>query len=99
MFTNTPKQLAQIVLIFLLIIGCLTVIMPFIGAILFAFILWISTWRMYKRFILIPIGVNHKTVSALIATFILLLLLIIPTTFLALTLVDRGDALINYLSL
>lgn len=98
MFNNTPKQLAQIVLIFLLIIGCLTVIMPFIGAILFAFILWISTWRMYKRFILIPIGVNHKTVSALIATFILLLLLIIPTTFLALTLVDRGDALINYLS-
>lgn len=98
MLNNTPKQLAQIVLIFLLIIGCLSVIMPFIGAILFAFILWISTWRMYQRYILIPIGVNRKTISALIATFILLLLLIIPTTFLALTLVDRGDALINYLA-
>lgn len=98
MLNNNPKQLAQIVLISLLIIGCLTVIMPFIGAILFAFILWISCWKMYQRYILIPIGVNRKTISALIATFILLLLLIIPTTFLALTLVDKGNDLIDYLA-
>ncbi len=97
MFEN-PKRFAQIVVISLLIIGCLTVIKPFIGAILFAFILWISTWKVYQRYILQLVGKNRKNLSALIATCILLLLLIIPTTFLALTLVDKGNALIDYLA-
>jgi hypothetical protein len=33
----------------LLIIGCVTVLLPFIGALLFAFVLWICTWRFYAE--------------------------------------------------
>ena len=41
--TDDPKRLAQIALVALLIIGCIAVLLPLIGAILFAFVLWICT--------------------------------------------------------
>ncbi|MBL8432469.1 MAG: AI-2E family transporter, partial [Dechloromonas sp.] len=46
---NDPKQLAQIALVALLIIGCIAVLLPMIGAILFAFVLWICTWPAYSE--------------------------------------------------
>ena len=38
---DDPKRLAQVTLVALLIIGCIAVLLPLIGAILFAFVLWI----------------------------------------------------------
>ena len=46
---SDPKRLAQIALVVLLIIGCIALLLPFIGAILFAFVVWICTWPLYAE--------------------------------------------------
>ncbi len=88
-----PKTLAQIALIGFLIIGCFQVLSPFLGAILFAFVLWIASWPFYRRQILSRIR-KQKTLAALIATSILLGILIVPTLLLTLTFAQSIDQVI-----
>ncbi len=92
--TTFPKTLAQIALIGFLIVGCFQVVSPFLGSILFAFVLWLTTWPYYRRHILARVK-RRKTLAALIATSILLSLLIIPTFLLALTFAKSFDQLIT----
>ena len=49
---TTPTYLARIALIGFLIAGCFAVLWPFIGAVLFAFVLWVCTWSFYAGRIL-----------------------------------------------
>ena len=51
-----PKRLAQIALVVLLIVGCVAVLLPFIGAVLFAFVIWICSWERYRDTLLPRIG-------------------------------------------
>ena len=44
---SRSQTAGMIALVVLLIIGCVTVLLPFVGALLFAFVLWICTWRFY----------------------------------------------------
>ena len=53
---SDPKRLAQMALVVLLIIGCITVLLPFIGAVLFAFVVWMCTWRFYAEKLLPWLG-------------------------------------------
>ena len=89
------KTLAQIALVGFLIIGCFQVLSPFLGAILLAFVLWLTTWPAYRRHILARIR-KRKSLAALIATSLLLSLLIIPTFLLALTFAKSFDQLIVF---
>ena len=87
------KTLAQIALVGFLIIGCFQVVSPFLASVLFAFVLWLTTWPYYRRHILARIR-KRKSLAALIATSLLLSLLIIPTFLLALTFAKSFDQLI-----
>ncbi len=95
MFTEeNPKRLAQIALVALLIIGCVAVLLPMIGAILFAFVLWICTWRLYSEKLLPSIGGRH-TLGASLMTLLLVLIMLLPMIFLVGSLVNGAEALIE----
>jgi len=86
--TYDPKQLAQISLVTLLILGCLFVLYPFLAAVLFAAVICISTWPVYG-WLHGKLG-RRDTLAAAVMTLILLLGMVVPTIFLAASL---GDAL------
>lgn len=91
---NDPKRLAQIALVTLLIIGCIAVLLPFIGAILFAFVIWVCAWPAYEEKVLRRLG-NRATVGATLVTASLVLFLLLPTIFLASSLASSADTLIE----
>ena len=69
---SDPKRLAQIALVVLLIIGCIALLLPFIGAILFAFVVWICTWPLYAEKLLPRLG-GRNIVGASLMTLALIL--------------------------
>jgi predicted PurR-regulated permease PerM len=89
---NDPKQLAQIALVALLIIGCIAVLLPMIGAILFAFVLWICTWPAYSERLLPRIG-GRNTLGASLMTLLLVLVMLVPMIFLVGSLASSFDSL------
>ena len=92
---NDPKRLAQIALVVLLIIGCITVLLPFIGAVLFAFVVWISTWRFYAERLRPRLG-GRDTLGASLMTLALIMVMLLPTVFLAGSLANGADKLIDF---
>jgi len=90
-----PKRMAQIALVVLLIIGCIAVLLPFIGAVLFAFVVWICTWRFYADRLLPMLG-GRDTLGASLMTLALVLVLLLPTLFLAGSLANGADNLIDF---
>jgi len=92
---HDPKRLAQIALVVLLIIGCVTVLLPFVGALLFAFVLWICTWRFYADQLLPRIG-GRDNLGASLMTLALVLVMLVPTLFLAGSLANGADKLIDF---
>lgn len=91
-----PKRLAQIALVVLLIIGCIAVLLPFVGAILFAFVIWVSAWDFYSRRLLPRLG-GRRSLGALLVVSILIMILLLPTLFLAGSLASGADSLIGYI--
>ena len=79
---SDPKRLAQIALVVLLIIGCIALLLPFIGAILFAFVVWICTWPLYAEKLLPRLG-GRNIVGASLMTLALILVLLLPTLVMA----------------
>lgn len=90
--TDNPKQLAQIALVVLLIVGCVAVLLPFIGAVLFAFVIWVCTWESYASRLLPRLG-GRDTLGAALLVVALTLILLLPTVFLAGALVSGADGL------
>ena len=93
---ENPKRLAQVALVVLLIIGCVTVLLPFVGAVLFAFVVWMCTWRLYAEKLLPLLG-GRDTLGASLMTLGLVLVLLLPTLFLAGSLANGADNLIDFL--
>lgn len=91
---DDPKRLAQIALVALLIIGCIAVLLPMIGAILFAFVVWICTWPLYADKLLPRIG-GRNTLGATLMTFLLILVMLLPMTFLVTSLASNADSLMS----
>ena len=90
---QNPKQLAQVALVVLLIIGCLAVLWPMIGAVLFAFVLWICTWPFYSGQLLPRLG-GRNTLGASLMTLVLILIMLLPMVFLAGSVANGVDKLI-----
>jgi predicted PurR-regulated permease PerM len=90
-----PKRLAQIALVVLLIVGCIAVLLPFIGAVLFAFVIWVCTWNLYQDKLLPRLG-GRDTLGASLMVLLLVLILLVPTVFLAGALISGGDQLIDW---
>jgi predicted PurR-regulated permease PerM len=91
--TNDPKQLAQISLITLLILGCLLVLYPFLAAVLFAAVVCVTTWPAYVR--LHRWTGERNTLAALVMTLILMLGMLAPTILLAANLGDSLHGLVE----
>lgn len=91
---TSPKRLAQIALVTLLIVGCVIVLWPFIGAVLFAFVLWICTWPFYGRHIL-PLVKGSATRGASLMILMLTVVTLLPMVFLSSSVVTGVDALID----
>jgi predicted PurR-regulated permease PerM len=91
---ENPKRLAQIALVALLILGCITVLRPMIGAVLFAFVIWICTWPLYSKKLL-PRLRGNNTLGASIMTFLLVLVMLLPTLFLAGSIASGANSVID----
>jgi predicted PurR-regulated permease PerM len=91
---SDPKRLAQMALVVLLIIGCIAVLLPFIGAVLFAFVVWMCTWNFYAGKLLPRLG-GRDTLGASLMTLALILVTLLPTLFLAGSLANGADRLIE----
>ena len=87
---SDPKRLAQVALVVLLIVGCIAVLLPFIGAVLFAFVIWVCTWSLYAENLLPRLG-KRRILGAMLMTALFMLLLLVPTGFLAATLINNVD--------
>ena len=97
MFTDSdPKRLAQIALVVLLIVGCIALLLPFIGALLFAFVVWICTWRFYAEKLLPRLG-RRDTLGASLMTGALVLVMLLPTLFLAGSLANGTNNLLGFI--
>ncbi len=92
---ENPKRLAQIALVVLLIIGCVAVLLPFVGALLFALVVWICTWPFYAERVLPRLGGRH-TLGAILTTLLLVILTLLPMGFLAGSLANGADHLIDF---
>ena len=93
---ENPKRLAQVALVALLIIGCIAVLLPFIGAVLFAFVVWICTWSLYSERLLPWLGGRHSLAASLM-TLLLILVMLLPMIFLTGSLISNGDLLVDEL--
>jgi len=91
---DNPKRLAQIALVTLLIIGCVAVLLPMVGAILFAFVLWACTWQTYSEKLLPRLG-GRNTLGASLMTLLLVLIMLLPMIFLVGSMVNSVEALIE----
>ena len=96
MFTEeNPKRLAQIALIVLLIVGCIAVLLPMIGAVLFAFVIWICTWPTYSKQLLPRLG-GRNTLGAALMTTLLILVMLLPMIFLAGSIASGIETLVDF---
>lgn len=87
------EQIVQIVAIALLVIGCLLVLRPFVTALLSAAIVCFSTWPLYKKIETSLRG--RRALAALVMTLLLILCIVLPLAFLALTLADSAAPLVE----
>lgn len=90
---NRVEQIVQISAIVLLVVGCLLVLQPFLGALLAAAILCFSTWPVY-RFIERHTG-GRRWLAALAMTLLILLVLVVPLTLIALSFRDDVPRLLE----
>lgn len=96
MFTEeNPKRLAQIALVVLLIIGCIAVLWPMIGAVLFAFVIWVCTWPTYSEKLLPRLG-GRNSLGAAVMTMLLVLIMLLPMIFLAASLASGTETLVDF---
>ncbi|MCL2345350.1 MAG: AI-2E family transporter [Desulfobulbus sp.] len=91
-----PRRLAQIALVVLLIVGCIAVVLPFVGALLFAFVIWICSWNVYRNRLLPRLG-GRRSLGASLMVLILTLILILPTFILASSLASGADGVIAFI--
>ena len=89
----SPKNLARISLIALLILGCLYVLYPFLAAVLFAAVVCITTWPAYEW--LHGRTGRRDSLAASLMTLLLMLCMVVPTIFLAAGLGDAVHLLVE----
>ena len=88
------EQSVQIAAIVLLAVGCLVVLLPFLGAVLAAAILCFSTWPIYS-YVERKVG-GRRWLAALFMTLLIILVLVVPLALIALSLRDDVPQLIEH---
>lgn len=88
------KQLVQITLVALLLIGCVAVLLPFTGTLLFAIVICVTTTPV--RAWLLKICRGRSGVAAALMSLLLLLLLATPMAVLSASLADAAEFAVPY---
>ncbi|HNC50647.1 MAG TPA: AI-2E family transporter [Accumulibacter sp.] len=88
------KQLIQIALVVLLLIGCVAVLLPFTGTLLFAVVICIISLPIRNRLLTVCRG--RSNLAALLVSMLLLLLLVAPMALLSGSLADGVELAIRY---
>ena len=81
------EYFAQIAVVFLLVAGCLLVLLPFLAATLFAAVICVSTWPIYLWLLREMKG--RKSLAALTMTLALAVVVILPLALVAYNLADN----------
>ncbi len=89
------KRIARITLVTLLALGCFLILQPFVAAILFAAIVCVATWPMHV-WLLARVG-GRPALSSALMTLLLMLVVLVPMIFLAISLADAVPPLIEKL--
>jgi predicted PurR-regulated permease PerM len=87
MFTPKVERSLGWAVVLLLFAGCLLVLRPFVSAMLWAVVLCISSWPVYRR-LLGWLG-NRRTLAALLMTLAMVLIVLMPFFIVAMTLADN----------
>lgn len=86
------KHLARIAIVTLLAIGCFLILQPFIAAVLFAIIICVTTWPLYA-WLLGRFG-GRPALTSSVMTLLLMLVVLVPMVFLAISLADAVPPLV-----
>jgi predicted PurR-regulated permease PerM len=87
MFTQKLERNLGWAVVLLLLLGCLLVLRPFVSAMLWAVVLCISSWPVYRR-LLGWVG-NRRSLAAGLMTLAMVLVFLLPFFIVALTLADN----------
>src|SRR5664279_661168 len=86
-FTQKIERNLGWAVVLLLFAGCLLVLRPFVSALLWAVVLCISSWPIYRR-LLGWLG-NRRTLAALVMTLAMILIVLLPFFIVVMTLADN----------
>jgi predicted PurR-regulated permease PerM len=93
--TSAQKQIIQIAIVALLLIGCIAVLLPFTGTLMFAVVICVTTDPLRDHVLRLCRGRSHLT--ALLMSILLVLLLLAPLTLLSGTLTQGIESIGRYL--
>jgi len=79
------------VVLFLLLLGCLAVLRPFVSALLWGVVLSISCWPAYQR--LLKLTANRRTLASALMMLSMILIILLPFAIVGVTLADNVSAL------
>lgn len=88
------KQIIQIALVALLLIGCVAVLLPFTGTLLFAIVICVTTVPIRNRLLMLCGG--RSSLAAILMSVLLLLLLVAPMALLSGSLADGIEMAIRF---
>ena len=92
--STAQKQLIQIALVALLLVGCVAVLLPFTGTLLFACVICVTTAPFHRWILKCCHG--RTSLAAVLMSCILLLLLVAPLALLSGSLADGIESAILY---
>ncbi|MBL8398546.1 MAG: AI-2E family transporter [Candidatus Accumulibacter sp.] len=92
--TSSYKQLIQIALVALLLAGCIAVLLPFTGTLLFAIVICVTTLPIRNR--LLRLCGGRSNLAALLLSILLLALLVTPMALLSGSLADGVELAIRH---
>jgi predicted PurR-regulated permease PerM len=84
--TKVEQAIGWIVLL-LLLGGCVLVLRPFISALLWAVVLCVSSWPIYRR--LLKLFLNRRTLVAFLMTLAMILIVLLPFLIVGMALADN----------
>ena len=92
--SSAQKQIIQIAIVALLLIGCIAVLMPFTGTLLFAVVICVTTAPLRNRILRLCGG--RSSLAAILMSLLLLVLLVAPLALLSGSLADGLEQAIRY---
>ena len=93
--TSAQKQIIQTAIVALLLIGCIAVLLPFTGTLMFAVVICVTTAPLRDQLLKLCRGRSH--LAALVMSLLLVMLLVAPLALLSGTLAEGVESALRYL--